>query len=86
MERYQERGTELYCLQDATIACTFAMLAAKAQGLDSVWVGAFKDEEVRKLIHLPASLRPVALLPVGYAGKEAKPRPRRELGDLVHEA
>ena len=86
VERYQERGTELYCLQDATIACTFAMLAAKAQGLDSVWVGAFKEEEVRKLIHLPASLRPVALLPVGYAGKEAKPRPRRELGDLVHEA
>jgi len=86
VERYQERGSGLYCIQDATIACAFSMLAAKALGLDSVWVGAFDEEAVRKIVHIPANLRPIAMLPVGYAGKEAGVRPRRELRDLIHEA
>jgi hypothetical protein len=46
--RYRERGSELYCIQDATIACTFAMLAATALGLSSVWVGAFDEKTIRK--------------------------------------
>lgn len=84
--KYGQRGATLYALQDATIACTFAMLAAKALGLDTVWVGAFDEAAVSELLRLPPDLRPVAMLPVGYAGKDPKPRPRRELSDLVHEA
>jgi nitroreductase len=83
--KYAERGRSLYALQDTTIACTFAMLAAKALGLDTVWVGAFDEQQVASLLGLPSRLRPVALLPVGYAGKETYPRPRRTLDDLVHE-
>src|SRR4030042_2285215 len=47
--RYTERGTVLYTVQDATIACSFAMLAATNLGLGSVWVGRF-DEKVVRLI------------------------------------
>jgi nitroreductase len=85
LERYEQRGTGLYCIQDATIACTFALLAAKALELDSVWVGAFDEAAVSAIIHLPAGLRPVVMLPIGYAGKVPTERPRRELNDLVHE-
>ena len=84
-ERYNERGIQLYCIQDATIACAFAVLAAKAQGLDTVWVGAFNETEVSGIAHIPSNLRPVAMLPIGYAGKEPTVRPRRELSDLIHE-
>lgn len=84
--KYGERGAVLYTIQDATIACTFAMLAAKDLGLDSVWVGAFDEGAVRVALHLPEGLRPVALLPIGYAGKEPKPRPRRALNEFIHEA
>jgi nitroreductase len=86
VERYEKRGTELYCIQDATIACAFAILAAKAQGLDTVWVGAFDEAAVSEIAHIPSNLRPVAMLPIGYAGKVPSVRPRRELRDLVHEA
>ena len=48
--RYGVRGETLYTIQDATIACTCAMLAATALGLSSVWVGAF-DEEQRARRH-----------------------------------
>lgn len=86
IDRYGERGTGLYCLQDATIACTYAMLAAKALGLDSVWVGAFDEQAVSEILQLPATIRPIAMLPVGYAGRTPNPRPRRTLSDLIHEA
>jgi nitroreductase len=84
--KYGERGATLYSIQDATIACSYSQLAAKAQGLDSVWVGAFDEKAVSEILQLPQELRPVILLPVGYAGKVPHPRPRRELRDLVHEA
>lgn len=84
-ERYGERGARRYSLQDATIACTFAMLAATAQGLASVWVGAFDDEGVRQAIGAPAGQLPVAILPVGYGMEKPAPRPRRRLSDLVHQ-
>lgn len=83
--RYLERGTELYCIQDATIACTFAMLAATALGLSSVWVGAFDEEAIREIIGARRDQRPVAMLPVGYAAESPRVRERRPLEEIVHE-
>jgi nitroreductase len=82
--RYSDRGRTLYAVQDATIACTQAMLAATALGLASVWVGAFQEKAVAEALSLPATVRPVALLPVGYPGESVAPQSRRTLKDLVH--
>ena len=82
--KYRERGTRLYAIQDATIACAFAMLAATALGLGTVWVGAFDDVAVQKVLGT-RDLLPVAILPIGYAAEEPEPTPRRSLSDLVHE-
>ena len=81
--KYHHRGEWLYCVQDATIACAYAQLAATALGLASVWVGAFDEAPVRAAIHIGEDLLPVAILPIGYPGKEPKIRPRRELDELV---
>lgn len=83
--RYRERGERLYSVQDATIACTYAMLAASALGLSSVWVGAFDEEGVRQAAGIPPDLLPVAMLPIGYAGESPRRTPRRPLEDIVHE-
>lgn len=83
-EQYGDRGRELYAVQDATIACTFAMLAATALGLACVWVGAFDNEQVRKIIGAPIEQTPVCMLPLGYAGKPAETRARRSLDSLIH--
>jgi nitroreductase len=74
----------LYCIQDASIACTFAMLAATAQGLSTVWVGAFDEEKVRLAVDAPLEHRPVAMLPIGYGAEQPRIRERRSLRDLVH--
>ncbi len=83
VDKYGERGVSLYCVQDATIACAYAQLAATALDLASVWVGAFNDDLVRAAISVGGDLLPVAILPIGYPGKSPKIRPRRPLGDLV---
>jgi len=83
--RYRERGRNLYAIQDATIACTFAMLAATALGLATVWIGAFWDEQVRAVIGAPEGLQPVAILPIGYAAESPERTTRRAVNDLAHE-
>jgi len=82
--KYGRRGRRLYAIQDATIACTFAMLAATALGLACVWVGAFNESTVHQVINAPSGNIPVVVLPIGY-GTERPPRSsRRSLDDLVH--
>ncbi len=81
---YGKRGEQLYSLQDATIAATFAMLTMTDLGLATVWVGAFDDEEVLKVLGNPEGLVPIAILPVGYAAKKPYTTRRRKLEDLVH--
>jgi len=81
--KYHERGARLYAIQDATIACTFAMLAATNLGLATDWVGSFDDAAVQSVIGRN-DLLPVAILPIGYPAEEPEPTPRRSLADLVH--
>jgi len=84
--KYRSRGVELYSLQDATIACTYAQLAATALGLATVWIGAFDDAAVKRVLKAKAEWRPVALLPIGYAAESPKPTRRRPLAALALEA
>jgi nitroreductase len=72
-------------VQDTTIACTYAQLAATATGLGTCWVGAFDEDKVGEIVGAPAAWRPVAILPIGVPAEAAGVRERRALGDLVHE-
>ena len=83
-DRYAGRGAALYCVQDATIACAYAELTATALGLKCCWVGAYDDAAVAAAVGATGTLRPVAVLPIGYAAEQPPARPRRALSDLVH--
>jgi nitroreductase len=83
-EQYGRRGKELFALQDATIACSFAVLAATALGLGSLWIGAFHPASVAKILNLPKPLRPIAILAIGYANASPLPTGRRSLNELIH--
>ena len=83
MSRYGERGI-LYAIQDATIACTYLMLAAHAAGLQSCWTGAFDEDEVKEILDLPGHLRPVVLLAVGKGRIPTERAGRMDLSEHVH--
>lgn len=74
--RYGERGRTLYCLQDVAASIQNLMLVAYSLGLGTVWVGAFDEKRVSRILNLSEYLRPVAIIPVGYPD-ENPPRPLR---------
>ncbi len=73
---YGLRGVELYSIQDTAAATENILLAAAAMGLGACWVGAFREEEVARALRLVKDLRPLALIPVGYATHEGS-QPRK---------
>jgi nitroreductase len=81
--KYGRRGSELYCLQDASIATAYAQLAATALGLASTWVGAFDEEAVANAIKASRNKRPIAILPIGYGDETPETTPRREISKIV---
>jgi nitroreductase len=63
---YGERGIHLYTIQDVSASIMGMMLVAHDLGLGTVWVGAFYEDEVARILKLPENLKPVAIVPVGY--------------------
>jgi nitroreductase len=81
--RYGQRGRELYCLQDTGAAVQNILLTATALGLGTCWVGAFDDETVRRVLKLPPTERPVALIPIGYPASKAVTTSRKPLAEIT---
>jgi len=81
--KYAHRGRELYTIQDATIATTYAHLAAVAEGLGSCWVGAFDPDQVSAAVDLPKDQTAVALLPIGHPKKVPGRTSRIPMKDMV---
>lgn len=81
---YGSRGVTLYCLQDTAAAIQNILLAAYALGLGTCWVGAFHEEEVRRLLNAPRGFRPVAIVPVGHPAEKPIARSKRSLREIVH--
>lgn len=82
--RCEYTPVEIYALEDATIACTFAMLAATALGLSSCWIGAFDPKKVAEVIQCPRGVVPISILPIAYADENPERTTRRAISDLVH--
>lgn len=73
-----------YYLTDLGIACENLLLAAHDQGLGSVFVGVFQEQQLKELLGIPASIRVVGLFPLGYPAAEPKAGPpRKPLEEIV---
>jgi nitroreductase len=82
-EKYGEKGENFYSIQDATIFASYVQLAIASEGLSCVWVGAFIEDEVKKVLALPENLKLVALIPLGHADGEPRVRERKNLEDIL---
>jgi nitroreductase len=85
LAKYAERGAELYAVQDATIAAAYSQLAATAEGLSCVWVGAFDPLEVSRIVNAGPHEVPVAIISLGYAKGKALETGRRPIKEIVKE-
>jgi nitroreductase len=68
---------------DCSIAVTFMMLAATAEGLGTCWIGHFKQDACRNLLNVPPNAKIVALLPIGYPDQPSRPKSRKTAREVI---
>jgi nitroreductase len=68
---------------DVSIACAFMMLEAYEQGLGTCWIGAFNEDEVKKILKIPDPVRVVAVIPLGYPDEGPSQRERKDFNEIV---
>ena len=72
---------EKFSLQDATLAASYAQIAAAGLGLSSIWIGMIDEEKVKSI--LGTDLKPSSILCIGYPDKKRLPKSRRNLKELI---
>jgi len=76
---------EMSFLMDVSIAFTHLILAARAEGLGTCWIGNFNNEQVKEVLKIPQDLNVVAITPLGYPKDVgfAEPGPRKTLQEIT---
>jgi nitroreductase len=82
-QKYGKRGVELYSIQDATIFTSYLQLVITSLGLASCWVGAFDEKELKNVLEIEENLKPLAIIPVGYAAEKPSITKRKKISDIV---
>jgi nitroreductase len=81
-ERIMPCGQYAYTV-DLSIAVSFMILQATELGLGTCWLGAFDENEVKKVLNIPDEIRVPAMFTVGYADEIPAARPRKDLNKIV---
>ena len=74
-------------LENGVIAATYLLLGATALGLGSTFLTAYhprrpeQARELKKILHIPASYTPVAILPIGYPAEQTRAKKSAQLFD-----
>lgn len=68
---------------DVAIALEHAALAAADMGLGTCWIGAFDEKAVKGILGIPADVRVVELMPLGYPADKLGPKTRLPLEDIL---
>jgi nitroreductase len=84
VDRYRKRGTEFYSIIDGAFASMILLLSAVNEGVGASFVGAFEDNEVRKILRIPIQVRPIGIIALGYTAEKPERFERIELNDLIH--
>jgi len=71
------------CKVDLGIAMEHIALAAVAEGLGTCWIGAFYQDEVKKILNIPEKYKVIALMPLGFPADQAVPKSRKSLEEIT---
>lgn len=74
-------------VQNASAAIENLLLAARAAGLGTCWIGDFDDGQIRELFQVPEGYRTMAVVAIGYplsSEEFREPFGRRPLDEVLH--
>jgi nitroreductase len=81
-EHVLRSGVPAYAV-DLAIAIEHMALQATEEGLGTCWIGAFDQEEVKKILEIPEECKVVALLPLGFPADKPKLKSRKRLEEII---
>ncbi len=79
---FDKRG-EKYSQQQSGAAIENFLLKITDLGLASCWIGAFSDNQVKRILNIPSSIEVEALLPVGYEMGKEKQENKPDLENIM---
>jgi nitroreductase len=68
---------------DGSIAFAYMILQAYELGLGTCWIGAFNEDEAKKILSVPKNVRVVAMTPLGYSNQPPSQKSRKSLDQIV---
>ena len=80
---YGTRGSRLYTIQGAAAAIQNMLLTAHSLGLGACWVGAFDEEEIRRITNLPEHVNVQAIITIGYADEKPPMPPKYRIEHIM---
>jgi nitroreductase len=75
--------SDYWYMFDVALAMQNLVLAAHSLGLGTVYIGLLDAKKVASILEVPPGFCVVAMTPLGYPDQEPKPRPRKELPEIV---
>ena len=66
-----------------TIAVDHMSLAAIEEGLGTCWIGAFTEDQVKRILGISENIRVVVMLALGYPAEAPASRPRKKLVEIA---
>jgi len=87
-----------YYIADVANAIENLLLAARAEGLGTCWIGAIsKEENIRQILQIPSPIRIIGIIPLGFLSEDfiakiinfttnivIRNRSRKELSEFCH--
>ena len=72
-------------VEDCSIVAAHVMLEATDLGLETCWVNRFPNTKTAQAFQLPDTMKPVLLMPIGYADDEPSIRhtQRKDMKEIV---
>ncbi len=68
---------------DLSIALDHISLQAADLGLGTCWIGAFDQERVKEILHIPENVTIVCLMTLGYPAGNGSEKDRKALEDII---
>jgi len=84
VSKYGDKDKGIFCIQDATLACSYAQLVATDLGLSTLWMGAFDDEKLKEICNVSkTNLIPNSILVLGYSDEKANRPQRKKIDEIL---
>jgi len=76
-------------VENAVLATLNILLGAFSRGIGTVYMSAYKpddsriSEEIRKALHIPMSIAPITIIPLGYPDETPEPKTIRDIKGAI---